>query len=198
MAAPKVATGRIILPVDFSGHLSHFHAYVRNIQTGGSTYKINSRATDSNDLNWEDAAEAFYNSMTYIWAAGFTPGDLSLQQLTGGIWVPISFYTPVASNASGAGQPATQVTMTLRDKLFYKVKVVALNTNQAPPQHWVSATGGNAAMDNWAKQWLSTYTVTHAPYNWQVGVSNQYLNTSPFVAITVTLNRKQRKLWGFL
>src|SRR5690242_10601737 len=133
MPAPKSATGRIVVPVSFSGHLSHFHAYVRNIQAGGTDYRINSRATDANDLEWQDAAEGLYESLSYLWASGISAGSMSLEKKVGTMWVPLSFVAPSADHVSGSGHPASQVTMTLRDKLFYKVKVVVLNTKQIPP-----------------------------------------------------------------
>ena len=196
MSQPLVATGRLKVQITVNSLIHTLHAYVRNIQTAGSSFNINSRATDSNDLDWKDAAEGWFESLTYAAPAGITASDITLEQLVSLVWTPLATFTPTVSNESGTALPAGQITLVLRDKLFKKVKVLFLEGNQGAPQHWNSPTGGNAAMQNFTKQWLSTFTVTHAPYNWQVGRSNQFLAASPFVGYTVALNRKLRRRRG--
>lgn len=198
MSQPLLATGRIVMPLTTSGLTHAYHAYVRNIQVGGSTYKVNTRTTDSNDLNWETAAQAFFSATSYLSATDQgVSGLILLQQLVSGVWQTISTYTPSGGfNGGGSVQPASQYTLWLRDSAYKPMKVVMLDTNQTPPQHFTIITGGDAASDNFVKQWLSTYTVTSAPYIWQVSRGDRYINTSAFVGSTVTLNRKVRRARG--
>lgn len=196
MATPLIPTARIRFPTVEGGltHVSHF--YVRNATAVGSTWNINTRATDANDLDWVNAAQGLADALSYAYGTARTAGAVSLEQLSGGVWVPLAFTTVTLTNKVGGGLDAEQITMTFRDKTNKKVKVIILEGNQAPPQHLVDPAAGDANFDNLIKQFMSTFTVTNAPYNWLVGRNNQYLATSPFVAATVTLNRKVRRARG--
>ncbi len=197
MSQPLIATGRLLWTYTYSGITHKLIAYVRNVQAVGGSWNINSRTTDANDLLWTLAAEALEQSVSYLLANSVAGGDVLLQTLAAGVWNTLATYSPVTSHAVGTTVPVAQSTMVLRDTNFKKVKVVVMEPNQAAPQHWVSPLGGDANMDNFTKQWMSTFTVSNAPYNWQVGRGNQYLSTSPFIGITVTLNKKLRRARGY-
>jgi hypothetical protein len=79
-----------------------------------------------------------------------------------------------------------------------KLKVVTLEPSQTAPQHGVSPTGGDASMDNWISAFLSSGTTTNHAYRWVVSHRDLYLNTSPFVGYTVSLNRKIRRRRGLV
>lgn len=196
MATPLSALGRIVFPYTISGLTHVFHAYVRNPQVTGGQWKINTRATDANDLNWEDAADALEATLANNMPTGATAGTAILQTRTGSLWLPQSFHTVPTWSPGASSKPAVQVTIVLRDINFKKIKVVVLEGIEPAPEHETSPAGGTTNLQNLVKQFLSTFTVTNAPYNWMVGRGNQYINTAGFVGTTITLNRKVRRARG--
>lgn len=198
MSTPLSATGRIVIPYTVSNLLHQAHFYVRNPTLVGSVYQINSRATDANDTLWTDAADGLVESMSYLLPATVTAfSDAVLQIISGTIWNPVSTFTPTATlHLSGSYHPGEQGTLVLRDVNFKKVKVVMMEGNQTIPWHWVDLASMTTEAANFAKQFTSSYTVSHAPYLWMVGRGDQYLRTSSLVGFTIALNRKIRRARG--
>jgi hypothetical protein len=196
MATTLVAAARILIPYTITGLSHKIYHYVRNAQVGGSTYKINTRTTDANDLNWEDAADGFAATLTAILISSTTFGAASLELRSGSVWNPVSFHTLSAVGGSSFARAAGQLTVTLRDTLFRKVKVVVMESSQLPVFKTRSPTGGDSELDTFIQQYLSTYTVTNAPYKWMVGRGNTYVNTSPFVSASADYNDKLRRARG--
>lgn len=193
-----VATGRISIAWTTNGQVHKTRAYVRQATAIGGTWNINSRTTDANDTPWKTAAEGLFQSLSYAMSNESTAQEAVLELRSGTIWTPTDVYAPfVTFNGSGASAlSSTQTTLFLKDALFNKLKVIVLEGNEAAPQHWNTWSGGDAALDNFAKQFLSNYTVTVAPYLWMVSKYNQYLASSAFVGLTVSLNRKVRRRRG--
>ncbi len=196
MSTPLSALGRIVQPYTIDGLTHLVHAYVRNPQVSAGQWKINTRSTDANDLNWEDAADALAESLSYLMALATTPGTAELQTYASGIWTVRSTHSVALTHKAGTYIKSSQATMVLRDINFKKVKVVLIEGIPQPPSHFTTAATGFTDFDNYMKQWLSNFTVTNAPYSWQVGRGNQYLNTSGFVGFTTSLNRKIRRARG--
>ncbi len=192
-----IATGRIQLPYTQSGITHLLHAWVRNITTiGGGAHNINTRATDSNDLDWNDAAEGLWASVSYLLTADAVPGTAVLQKFTDHIWEILDSHTFSTTNGSGAVSLASEFTLNLRDDTFLPFKVIVLDTTQTPPHAITSPLAGTAAEDNFIKQWTLDATVTNAPAGWQVSRNNRYIADNPFVRATSTFNRHLSKRRG--
>lgn len=196
MAEPLVAEGRIVFAYTVDGLTHEIRAYVRNPQESGGTWFINSRTLDENDLDWEDAADGLFASASYPIGDDVTFPDMELQIRDGVVWNLVATHTGASSNTSGAHKPGAQCTLVLRDTAFKKVKVVVEEPNTASPYHFLSVAAATGILDDFSKQYTPSATVTNAPYHWQVSRGNRYLNTSSFVGLTGSLNRRVRRRRG--
>lgn len=198
MTTALSATGRITIPITVIGFTHKLRVYCRNPTVAGATFNINSRATDSNDTDWEAAAHDLQQTVSYLYQAGTTYGDAILEHYSGGVWSVLATKTEsITDHGSGTNSIGNQITMVLRDLLFHKVKVVILEGFSATLFHYSSYPSiGAGAVQNFVKEFTSNKTLTNAPYNWMVGRGNQYLNTSPFVGLTGTSNRRVRRRRG--
>ncbi len=193
-----VATGRISIAFTVNSQSHKLRAYVRQPTVVGASYNINTRTTDSNDLDWKLAAEALFNSVTYAMSDANSAQEAVLELRSGSIWTPTQVYSPFVTfnGTPGAAAVATETTLVLKDIQFNRFKIIVLEGLEAAPQHWNVWNGGDTAMDNFTKQFLSNFTVTNAPYNWLVSKYNQYISSSGFVGVTVSLNRRIRRRRG--
>jgi hypothetical protein len=196
MSTALLATGRITQPYTIGGVTHKARAYVRGLTLGGGIWRVNSRTLDENDIVWSDAANQFANNIGNLCDASTVFGAALLEQIVDGVWVTQDVFTVTVTTKTGTYKPATQVTMVLRDINFKKVKVVVMEGTEAAPQHINGPTDGGTQMDLFTHEFGSTHTNANASYVWMVGRGNQYLATSPFVGLTVTLNRKIRRRRG--
>lgn len=198
MAQPLVATGRLIFPYTQSGVLHKFFAYVKNPTLVGANWQINSRTSDANDLLASDAVNGLALAMESVFASTVSIGTAILQTRSGGVWTPVASYTPTAISPVGSSVTAAQITATFRDSAFHKMKLVLNEQETQPPGHTTTLVGLTAAIGDWLKQYTASHTTANPPYLWQVSRSNLYLNTSPFVALTMTFNKHLRRIRGYL
>lgn len=197
MPTTLVALGRIVVPYQIGGVNHRMVAYVRNPQTGGASYKVNTRATDANDLDWEDASDGLTNIIANVLPTVAVFGTSALQLRSGSIWNTVANHTVTDTPSSGSYIPGSQLVLSLRDMSFRRVKVVLEDVPQAAPQRSISPTGGDADVDILIAAYLSTHGNPNDPYVWQVGRGNTYLNTSPFISYSVDINRKVKRAHGF-
>lgn len=198
MAQPQLATGRIVQKYTINGMTHRLVANVRNPQNVGGTWKINSRTLDENDTAFGDAASGLWESMTYMFPESIAAIDSELWEKVDNAWILRATSTPTGTNhGATTSYAASQVTLVLRDSAYFQLKVLALESPASLMFHYVSlASIGYAFIQNWAKQWTSSKTVTNAPYNWQVSDSNHYINAAGFVGCTSCFNRKLRRSRG--
>ncbi len=196
MTPPIAATGRIKQPYVVSGRSHVLHVYVRNPQLVGGNWLINSRPLDENDINWHDAVDGLMTAITAVFPSGSTVGQSVLQHRDGGIWNDVDVYTPSITPSGSGAIPASQLTITLKDRLLYNFKFQMMETNEAYPQLFKDPTAGNAALDS-----LITRLTTHAegevrPVDFVVSRLNQYMVVNPFVSCSVFINRKLARRLG--
>lgn len=198
MAQAQTVTGRIVQKYTISGMVHRSVANVRNLQNVGGNYLINSRTTDSNDLIWYDAATGFLEALSYWMPSAVTYTDAELWEKVSNAWILRATHTLAPTDhKAGTAQNAVQTTLVLRDAQFHQLKVIILEGPQTEHVHYSSlASTAPAALQNFAKQFTSTNTVANAPYLWQVSDSAQYINTSPFVGVTITHNRRVARRRG--
>ena len=136
MSTPLTAAGRITFTQVIDGLAHKMRFYVRNVQAGGTDYKINTRTTDSNDLNWQDAADALAVLLNPILATNATYSDAALETRSGTIWTPVSFHAVTDASAGGTYRPAQQATLVLRGKLLKQCHIVLLEACFGDPLHY--------------------------------------------------------------
>lgn len=198
MSTALSATGRITVPVIVSNFTHKVRVFVRNPQAVGGSFNINSRATDANDQVWTDALNDFVTTISWMFGGGATFADAILEHQTGGIYTTLATATPsFVSHVSGTPSLGWQTTWVFRDLLNKQVKLEFLEGYLQTLTH-VGAVGafGAGAPLSFLTEFLPTHTLTHAPYVWMVSRGNQYLNTAPFVGLTVSTNKRIRRRRG--
>lgn len=197
MATALSATGRITLSYTITGKTHKAHFYVRGLTAVGSTWNINSRTLDANDIDWTSACDKLVEALSNWMASGQTWNDAVLEQLSGLVWLPRATHTPSFTNhGSSTAALGWGCSLVLRDINFKKIKVLILEGNQGTLSHqsaYANLAGGNLAA---VKEFTANKTLNPAPYDWMVGRGNQYINTTPFVGTTVSPNRKLRRARG--
>jgi len=194
MAQAKVATWRITGSYNVSGLLHKARMFVKSdgsISSGVN--QIQDRTGTS--LDWSLAAHQWSKTWTRILNNATTLPDLVLEQKVGLIWVPVQFTSPSNELQADATLPTTQVTLTLRATNNDKLKVVVLDTTQAAPQHFAGRPSASSNIQVFTDHFLSGGNAAD-PYMVMVSESNHYLNTAPFVGLTITLNRRVRRARG--
>lgn len=196
MAYPRIATGKIVLPYTVNGLLHRIHAFVRNPQLVGSTWQINSRATDSNDTDWADAAQGYWLSVSYEIDDAIAAPTAEFWTKVGAIWILQDTVVCTGGNGAGGTIEAGELTATFRcvNGKFLQVNVLEGNTVVPQTSRSLAAVGG--VLQSGLKQWTADHTVTDSPYGWAVNQDTSYLATASFVKLTSTYNRHLRKRRG--
>lgn len=197
MATTLAATGRIVFPYTCSSQPHIFHMYVRNPQLVGGNWLINSRTTDANDTDWTAAADRIGHAWDYAVGTGTTYGVAQLQTRSGLVWTTVATHTVTPGALGGSITLTTQLTMTLRDTSFRKVKVDVMEGRAGYLFHTTDPLGGDATMDNFTNCFCIGTGHAADPFNVMVGRGNAYLTVNPFVALTVCPNRKLRRARGY-
>lgn len=198
MSQSRLATSRIMLPYTTSGITHKAYAYCK-ANLVGSDWMIDDRAGGGSTLAFEDCADAWGGSHAEISVTSDTVfGTLELQQKSGSSWVTkaVKVY-PGTPSGGGSLVTCSQVTLTLRDSQFNKIKVVMLDTSVGYPNQIRTPTAGSTAMDNFIKHFNSDNTAAADPYNWIVSLSNHFLTDEPFVSVSVTLSHLVERMRGF-
>lgn len=192
-----VAVGRITLPYVINGLTHLMHCWVRNPQDVGGTWMINTRTTDSNDMVWTSGVDALIDTLEHILPTDATIGTALLQTRSGGVFTTVASYVGTLGVVSGGTRvEATQFTMTLRDNLFNRMKVVLLELGLNIPYKLSNPTAGAANVDAYIAEYTENKTLGAAPYVWQVSGWNQYIRPGGFVSATGTDNDKLRRARG--
>jgi hypothetical protein len=188
--------GRIVVPVTIDG-LTHVSRYLcRNPQVSGGTYNINSRALDANDIDWVAALARVTLALSNVMPTGAVWGSAHLEKFDGSVWTALAFHTPTDATTGTGYSKATQMTAVFRDTTDKKLKLVWIEMTKPAPQHFVSATAGDGDEDGLLAPFVAGGGNASDPYNWMVSHRDTYLNTSPFVGFTISLNRRVRRRRG--
>lgn len=198
MATPLSATARIVLPVVSGGKTHTYRAYVRNLQLVAGVWTVNSRAVDANDMSFPAAAQGMWDALSYVFATGTANPVARLEELDGVTWVIRDTFATAGAHQSGSVVLASAAILSLRDQTFLPVKVEVLDTVLTGLQNYESPPSGTSAEAMIVKQYTADFTVTAAPFQWQVGRSNQFLADSPFVSFVVAPNRHLRLIHGLV
>jgi len=198
MSTPLVATHRIEFQYTVDGNLHKNRRYVGlGASSTPSVPTIQLRAPLT-DQALSVVADGFWNAISSDYKASQTTfGDAILQELSGSAWLPYAVYTTaVTPTGTSVYIPAGQVTWTMRDSGFHKVRYIFLESDgpvgrkttlpysglimNAPVGHsLLGTTSGAPVGDIW---------------NWSRGRSNLYM--SSLIAEVSDLNDKLRRARG--
>lgn len=198
MSTPLSASGRIVVPYTADGLTHRCVAYVRNPQLVGGVYQINSRTTDANDTTFAHAADGMIETMSYLFATTVAFSAAILELLSGIVWTPVATHTFGGTDHTSGTTivSAIQQTLTLRDVNFKKVRVITMEGRFSGLAKSISTGAFGDARDTYIKQFTPLNTVPYAPYLWQVGRGDQYIQSSGLVSYIQAFNRKIRRARG--
>lgn len=143
-------------------------------------------------------ADGFWDAIAGDYKASTASfGDAILQEYSGGAWLPYAVYTTALVGTSSSPYiPAGQVTTTMRDSAFHKVRFIALESDGAIGKKTVHIADGSIMNTPFGHSLLGT--TGGAPlgmiWNWARGRSDLYL-ASP-IAMVSDLNDKLRRRRG--
>ena len=196
MSGPSTGIGRITQPYTASGLTHVCRMYVDNPTLSGANWVIDANPSVGGTPVWTDAADSFAAALSYVLATGVTPGTAILEEYSATGWLPRDTHTTTFPNLSGNTNFAAQITLTLRDSLFTRPKIVVMEPNQVAPAKFTSPTGGAGGLDSFIAEFLSTGALAVRPYHVMCNQHGFFLQTNPFVSVTLTFNRKLRRARG--
>lgn len=196
MSGPEIGIGRITIPYTVTGlpHVSRM--YVANPTLSGADWVVDVRPSVGGTLPWDDVAEHFSQTLSYLLATGTTVGSALLEEYSATGWLPRATATVTMPNLSGNAKLASQAVLTLRDTNFTRPKVVVMEMNQDAPTKYTSPTGGAGGMDSFVGEFLSSGSLPGRPWVAMVNQHGFFLADNPFVSVTTTYNRKLRRARG--
>lgn len=140
------------------------------------------------------AIEAMMTLYAPLFKAGQASfGTTDLEQRSGLSWNPIASF---ATTATPTGVPSTaagtQVTLSMRDTAFHKVRQIFLDGNVGGPQKFTSVSGGPASINAWADGFSQVQIAASAnPWLWVRGRSDLYVGS--FVSVVIADNDRTRR-----
>jgi hypothetical protein len=195
MSTALVPTWRITVPYTATGRQHKLRMYIPTCTPAGASYTFTDRLAAT--VDWGDAVEGLATNLQNVMSTGTTLGDALLEELVAGIWLPRGNHTILAAFApSAAPVLSSQWTLVLRDTNFKKMKVILLDVRVVPPAHATSVATCDAQSQFLVKNFTPAATAANPPYNWMIGRSGAFINTAPFVGLTLALNRKIRRARG--
>lgn len=189
---------RLEVPYTIVGVLHKLHLHFKDAVSSGGDYLVWTRTTNDNTLNWHDAVDGLVFGWNAIMSSDTSLGTSLLQEFGGDAWNTIADYVKAGTPTGTAAVGAEQLTLTLRDALFKRTKVVLMETIEPGLQHVNTPTGGDAAMDTFVSVFTGTHANVKDPYNWVASIRDVPLSTNCFVMVTTTFNRRLRKARGML
>lgn len=196
MSGPSIGIGRITVPYTVVGLTHACRMYVSNPTLSGGQWVIDQRPGAGTPILWSAAASDLAAAMSSCLATGVTPGTALLEEFSATGWLPRDTAAVTFPNLSGNTNAASQLTITFRDTNFTRPKIVLMEHNQTAPTKYTSPTGGAGGLDAMIGEFLSTGSGTARPYLVMTNQHEFFLQTSPFVSVTTTYNRKLRRARG--
>lgn len=187
MSQAFTATWRMFLPYTVDGVLHKAYALCR-IALDGSDYKLEDRVSGANAYVWTLGAEKYGLAMGQCVPSGVTYGTMELQHKVGFIWQTQDTHTYSGSPGASTYVKGSQITLTLRDSAFNKVKIVELDITQQLPAKYNAWNGGSSSLDAFVGPFTENSTDDHDPWHWIQSRSMHFLADSPFVSVKLTLN----------
>lgn len=198
MATALAATSRIQLQIAVPGVRPHLaRHYCKAAPSGGGSYNVTLR--DSSTVLVSTIAESWIDSLSDLYPYTQVPSmNWTLESLISGLWVPVASGThSLPHGPTTSVYAASQVTLTLRDTGFHKVRSVMMETYMPVGVKSVSLGGIPSPASGWAGEYTDAFIGTNATYQWVVGRSNLYLLAgSPIVGYVTDLNDKIRRERG--
>lgn len=196
MSTPLSAVNRIEFQFIVDGQPHRFRHYCRVAASlDPSGYSVNARPPGT-PIGVSVAVDRVWTLLAPIYpAANSSFGSAVIQQFSGGAWLPIAAWnTAVTPSAGFAYVKAGQLTMTMRDSAFHKVRAIWLEQGAPIPFKTTSPTGGGAQLNAIAAGYTSPSAIAFDPGLWVRGRSDLYI--SSFVSFVTDLNDRVRRTRG--
>lgn len=189
MSTPLTAPYRVEIPIVAQGASHKMHLYCDVVGSSDATgYDVIDRLVGVG-LGLSTAIAALSSLLAPLYsAADASFGDAILQQASGGSWLPI-VTTPMTTQPSSGSSTAagTQMTLSMRDTAFHKVRHIVLDAVVGGPQKFVTPTGGPAVVDSWANAFVvPAIFASSNPWLWVRGRSSLFIGS--FVSIVIADN----------
>lgn len=196
MPTPITGQGRISIPYTVTGLVHTAQYYVAAPTLAAGVYSIPLRPSVGGAATFAVCADALAANMSITLEIGTTAGDAVLSIFDGTLWNPVASEVVGLTQLVGTATLASQLTVTLRDEQFHHIKPTVMECNQPTPNHFESATGGSPSLDGFIQEFTQNFTFPTPPFYFVQSIWGQYIRVSPFVATTITYNRKLRKARG--
>jgi hypothetical protein len=189
MSTPLTAPYRVEIPITAQGASHKMHLYCAVAPSADATgYDVVDRLVGSG-LGLSTAVSALSSLLAPLYSsADASFGDAILQQYSAGSWLPI-VTTPMTTQPSSGSSTAagTQMTLSMRDSAFHKVRHIALDAVIGGPQKFITPTGGPAVVDSWATAFVvPSIFASSNPWLWVRSRGNLFIGS--FVSIVIADN----------
>jgi hypothetical protein len=198
MSVPLSASHRITFSYTIDNLLHKFRAYCALVVAGTPTgYDVVTRSPLSN-IGADVAIDAYLAFLAPLFRSTVSAyNDATLEQRSGTVWLPLTTYTPsvTPSGSSGAYGPAEQLTISMRDEFFHKVRQEFFEGLWAGPLKTNAKHGFGGPFDALADG-LTTDpgTYTDEPWGWIRSRGGFFVQS--FVSMVVSDNDKVRRARG--
>jgi len=196
MSVPLAAFYRIELEFTVEGIAHKTRAYCHRGADIAGVPTVTARDTVTDGV-WTDRAQGYWDALKQVYASEVTAPQAQFQHFVSGAWNPVDVAALTGAGAgTGSTSPANQLTMTLRDTSFDKVRVVLLETIGGYLGKATTAVGLSGNLGNLSARYTSSHAAADDPFNWQQSRGARYLALSPFVSIVFDTNNKMRRARG--
>lgn len=198
MSTPLSATHRVEFQYTVDGDLHKARIYLGLGSASTPTSPTVQLRAPLTDQAFSVIADGYWNAVAADYkSADTTFGNAILQEYSSGAWLPYAVYaTAVTPAGSSAYVPAGQVTTTMRDSAFHKVRFIQLESDSPVGKKTVLIADGSIMDPPYGHSVNGTTSGTPAGmiFNWARGRSNLYLASS--IAMVSDLNDKLRRRRG--
>jgi hypothetical protein len=200
MSNPIVAGYRIDFSYTVLGRSHHRREYCE-LQASGTDptgYQVLQR--DLTTVTGASVAiDDYWTMLSDSYKAGDTViGNALLEQRSGGVWLPLASYLSTIGLSTTPTWVASQLTITLRDTAFHKVRAIFLEGGFTPGGKTTTPVFGFANCTNVMKGFVGTLAGSVNPFLWVKSRSDLYLAVSPLVSGVSDLNDKVRRRAGVI
>lgn len=197
MSTPLTATYRVTFNYTVDGLHHKMRTYLGVAASGDVTgFNVVDRLAVGT-LGLSVAMDALWTLFKPLYSAAHTTLDQAvLEQHVGIAWLPVATYqTAIVATGGALPTPAAQMTMSMRDTAFHKVRNLTLESEVTIPLKTSIPAGFGAPFTAWANGFTQVQPFANSsPWLWVRGRSNLYLGS--FVSMVTDANDKLRRARG--
>lgn len=191
---PIACSHRLYFPTVVQGITHHHHLFVHAV-AGGTDYQLVHQL--SADQDWQDDANHYQALLADCYNAEAAFGDIELQAYEAGTYVTISTVAAGVANGDNANGTflASQVTITARDDVLRKVKIILLESYLGNPYRKVSVSTLSGSIHPLCTDIFAPVGDNDTGF-WVRSRSEQFL--ASFISVVATDNKQVRRRRGLI